>query len=48
MGAAAILLEAGGEIMDIKGNPLTYDRPSSVVALSKGVSKEDAAWVFDD
>ena len=46
--AAAILLEAGGQIMDIKGNPLTYDRPSSVVALSKGVSKEDAAWVFDN
>lgn len=44
---AAILLEAGGEIMDIKGNPLTYDKASSVVALSKGVNKTHAAWVFD-
>ncbi len=45
--AAAILLEAGGDIMDIKGEPLSYDRASSVVALSKGVSKKDASWVFD-
>jgi len=44
---AAILLEAGGSLTDIKGNPLTYDRASSVVALSKGVSKTQAAWVFD-
>ncbi len=45
---AAILLEAGGEIMDIKGNPLSYKSSSSVVALSKGVSKAQAAWVFDN
>ena len=44
---AAILLEAGGSIMDIKGEPLTFDRASSVVALSAGVSKEEASWVFD-
>ncbi|MCR4589626.1 MAG: inositol monophosphatase [Lachnospiraceae bacterium] len=44
---AAILLEAGGEIMDIKGNPLNFRTASSVVALSKGVSRTQAAWVFD-
>lgn len=44
---AAILIEAGGSLTDIKGNPLTYDKASSVVALSKGVTEDDAQWVFD-
>ncbi len=44
---AAILLEAGGSITDIKGNPLTFDRASSIVALSEGVSRKDAEWVYD-
>lgn len=45
--ASLILTEAGGEIMDIKGEPLRYNSASSVVALSKGVSRSQAAWVFD-
>ena len=44
---AAILIEAGGSLTDIKGNPLTYTKASSVVALSKGVTREEAEWVYE-
>ncbi len=44
---AAILLEAGGSITDIRGEALTYDKGSSIVALSKGVSREEASWIYE-
>ncbi len=44
---AAIVMEAGGTLMDIKGQPLSFSSASSVVALSKGVNRTQAAWVFD-
>ncbi len=42
---ATILIEAGGSITDINGEPLTYDRPSSILALSQGISREDVEWI---
>ena len=44
---SVILTEAGGTIMDIEGKPLSFDKSSSVVALSKGVTIEEASWIFD-
>lgn len=38
---AVIATEAGCVLTDIDGNPLTYDGPSSVLAVSAGVAKED-------
>ncbi|MDO4804270.1 MAG: inositol monophosphatase family protein [Lachnospiraceae bacterium] len=37
---AVIAEEAGCVITDIDGNALTYDGPSSVLAVSRGVSQE--------
>ena len=37
---AVIAEEAGCVITDIDGNPLTYDGPSSVLAVSAGVARE--------
>ena len=42
---SAILLEAGGSITNIKGEPLTYDGPSSILALSAGISDEEMQWL---
>ena len=37
---AVIAEEAGCVITDIDGKPLTYDGPSSVLAVSEGVARE--------
>lgn len=38
--AGLILEEAGGRITDMKGNPLDYRGPSSILCVSRGVEKE--------
>lgn len=38
---AVIAEEAGCVLTDIDGNPLTYDGPSSVLAVSSGVAREN-------
>jgi myo-inositol-1(or 4)-monophosphatase len=38
---AIIAEEAGCVLTDIDGNPLTYDGPSSVLAVSRGVAREN-------
>lgn len=38
---ALLVTEAGGRITNIPGDELTYDGPSSVLAVSSGVAKED-------
>lgn len=40
-----IVQEAGGVLSDVQGNPLPYDRPSSVVARCVGVREEELSLV---
>ena len=41
--AGALLVEeAGGRVTDLDGNPLTYDGPSSFIAVSAGIAEECA------
>lgn len=37
---ALIAMESGCKVTDIKGNPLTFDGPSSILCASEGVSRE--------